>query len=412
MKIKPLYLTITIVIIVALLILGCDKQKSIQELLGANYTSAVVNSGDTTYVEINPAWDGLAYGGFNNPSAIISGYDGLLYVIDTDNNRLIQLDEAGQKLKDGEKEILKPNACTQDLRLDLLVCGVIYREATSDTIPALFRIHLYRSDYDASNHHLSSAKIDTIYKEPSRPNRRFKGVAMMTNNQFLLLRDGPDNSSFIDPDTRLLWFTSKSRKDTLKDGDGNIIGVRDTVIDKMFTPVGDIATRSGQGLTDILRPTGICTFPNSNDFIITQSSVGGTMINGALWMVYIQRPDFEGWLPKFDVRKPEEKNRDFIKPNRFKEAAGVAVDGSRLDIFIIDSELDSLVKFDRRGNYKPESFGNGTIRSSWVNPGTDSLQRPALKNPKGVAYRVSAKTLYVVDSGNNKIRRFRLSTDR
>jgi hypothetical protein len=308
----------------------------------------------------------------------------------------VQMTESGVILE--MRGIINPIALAQDLRLDLLVSGLIYSSVIKDSVPAIFRVHLYESQ-----HHLAVARIDTVYKESTRPNRRFTGIAMMTNNNYLVTRNGPDNSSFIDPDTRLLRFTAQTRKDTTKDGDGNIISIKDTIIDKYITPVADLATRQGQGLTDILHPTGIATFPNSNEFILTQSSTGGTMIYGALWMVYYNTPTFEGWLPKFDVRKPEEKNRDFIKPNRFVEAAATTVDGSRMDIFVIDTEQDSLVKFDRRGNYKPESFGKSYLAT---------LGSPSLNHPKGVAYKVGAKTLYITDSGNNRIRRFRLSTDR
>lgn len=383
--------TSTLIIALTLFLIGCSKQESLLDILGKNLSVDVTNTGDTTYVEIHPAWSG-----FNNPTAILAGGDGILYIADTDHNKIIQMNQAGVVLE--TREILQPIAMAQDLRLDLLVSGLIYRPAMSDSIPAIFRIHLHEAE-----HHLSKARIDTIYKEPTKPKRRFKGIAMLKDNQYLIVRDGPDNSSFVDPDSRMLWFGSKTRKDTIRDAENNIIAVKDTIIDKMITPLGDLATRQGQGLTDILRPTGIATFPNSNDFVLTQSSVGGTMIFGALWMAYFKQPDFEGWLPKFDVRKPEEKNRDFIKPNRFVEASAAAVDGSRLDVFIIDSQLDSLVKFDRRGNYKPESFGNKFLAD---------LGRPSLKNPKGVAYYVGAKTLYITDSGNNLVRRFRLSTDK
>ena len=194
-----------------------------------------------------------------------------------------------------------------------------------------------------------------------------------------MLCDGPDNSSFIDPDSKVIWFDK---------------------YDNRLTTLSDLTTRAGSGITDILRPTGIAMFPNSNDFILTQSSVEGTMQYGALWMVYTKIPD-EGWSPKFNPSKPEDRYRDFIKPNRFVEPSAAVIDGARLDIFIIDSKLDSLIKFDRRGNFKPESFGSAALQI---------LGRPTLMNPKGVAFKV--KTLYIADSGHNMIRRFRLSTDK
>jgi DNA (cytosine-5)-methyltransferase 1 len=56
---------------------------------------------------------------------------------------------------------------------------------------------------------------------------------MMKDNNYLVTRNGPDNSSFIDPDTRLLRFTAQTRKDTTKDSHGNVISIKDTILDKI-----------------------------------------------------------------------------------------------------------------------------------------------------------------------------------
>ncbi len=341
-----------------ILLIGCQEKFDLATLPTA--TNLIL--GDTSYVEIFPA-----FAGFKNPTAIHAGHDQLLYIADTDNNRIIQMNEAGVIL--GEISILRPIAIAQDLRLDLLVSGDIFIDSTR-TIGGLFRIHLYEAE-----HVLANARIDTVYKEPAKPNRRFRGIGILRENQYLIARDGPDNSSFVDPDTRVLWFNKN---------------------DKLITPIGDLATREGSGIVDILRVTGLVTFPNSNDFILIQSSVDGRMTYGALWMVYQKSYDFEGWLPKFTT--PSE----FMRPKRFIEPSAVTIDRSRLDIFIVDQATDTLTKFDRRGLYKAESFGNGKIAASG--------QGQLMKAPKGAAFMT--KTLYISDSGNNIIRRFRLSTDR
>lgn len=356
MKIKKIFILISLSVFI---IIGCQQKFDLATLPTATFA----NLGDTSYVEIFPAFEG-----FKNPTALLAGHDQLLYIADTDNNRIIQMNEAGVIL--GEITILRPIALAQDLRMDLLVSGEIVRETTGDTIGGLFRIHLYEAA-----HMISNARIDTVFKEPAKPKRRYRGIGILRENQYLIARDGPDNTSFVDPDTRVLWFNK---------------------YDKLITPIGDLATREGSGIVDILRLTGLITFPNSNDFILIQSSVDGRMTYGALWMVYQKSYDFEGWVPKFTT--PSE----FMRPKRFIEPSAVTIDRSRLDIFIIDQATDTVTKFDRRGLYKAESFGNGKIAAS----GQGNL----LKAPKGAAFM--SKTLYISDSGNNKIRRFRLSTDR
>lgn len=364
--------------------LGCQKPYKISDLP----VSTILVVGDTSYIEINPPIYGI-----DNPTSIYAGADQMLYVTDTENNRIVQLNEAGIVM--ASREILKPMAIAQDQRLDLLVAGLIYREELGDTIGGIFRLKMYNISKNYPNHDISKVRIDTIYREDRRPNRRYKGIGILTNNQYLVVRDGPDNTSFVDPDSRVMWFWTTTIIDTIKNSDGVIEDYNLRVRDRYVTPLGDLSTRAGSGVTDILRPTGITTFPNSNDFIIIQSSVNGTMIYGALWMIYRKSFDFEGWLPKFTVQN------EFMRPNRFHEPAAVAIDKSRLDIFIVDGDLDSVIIFNRNGLLKPESFGSNKLRS---------IGSPPLKNPKGVAHL--SRTLYISDTGNKIIRKFRLSTER
>src|ERR1035437_7134864 len=93
---------------------GCtDKFDS--NLLG-NTGGPTNISGDTSYVPVNPAWEG-----FNNPQAILVGKEPFIYVCDTDNNRIVMINTAGTQL--GEISIKKPIAIAQDYRLNLLVCA-------------------------------------------------------------------------------------------------------------------------------------------------------------------------------------------------------------------------------------------------------------------------------------------------
>lgn len=369
--------------IILLTYYSCQKPFNIADLP----IGTIITVGDTTYIEMD------AYSGFNNPTAICAGYDQFLYIADTDNNRIVQMNQAG--IIENTREILHPIAIAQDERLDLLVSGEIYRAEFGDTIGAIFRLRMYNLSRDYPNHNIAKVRIDTVYKEPTRPKRRFKGIGVLIKNQYLLVRDGSDNTSFVDPDSRVLRFQTQTIVDTIKDLSGNIVDLNLRVRDRYITPIGDLATRSGSGVTDILRPTGIAMFPNSNDFVIIQSSVGKTMIYGAIWMIYKNQPDFEGWVPKFTTQS------EFLKPNRFTEPASVAIDRSRLDIFILDSALDSVIIFNRHGLIKAETFGNGRLISNGSIP---------FKNPKGIAH--ISRTLYIADTGNNIIRRFVLSTDR
>lgn len=347
----------------ALLLSSCDEPFD-QSTLPDPREQIVI--GDTTYVEVSPAFEG-----FNGPRAALIGRDQLLYVADTRNHEVVMMNEAGQRLS--KRAVLQPVALAMDARLDLLVGGVVIAPS-GDSIGAVLRFRLAPGQHD-----LATAPAETLWKEPARPQRRFVGILALPNNELLVVRQGPNNSSFLDPDARVLRFTAARG---------------DSVRSQFLTPLADLNTRAGSGITDINIPTGIGGFPNTNDFVLTQTSEG--VAYGAVWMRYQSDAFFDGWLPRYDPSLVTDRTVDFVRPNRFAEARGVTIDPRRRDIFVVDAALDSVVKFDSRGRFRRESFGVSRTSGRMV-------------RPVGVAF--SDRTLYVVDEGSNRILRFRMSTD-
>ena len=319
---------------------------------------------DTAYVEIAPPFSGYAGG-----EDITIGRDQLLYVADTRANRLVMLNRAGQFMS--ARTMIHPRSITQDTRLDLLVGGEIIA-ANGDTAGASFRIHLYSPNPDIA-HRLEMSPVDTIWRELAHPRRRFPGIAAFGDNNYLAVRDGPDNGSFIDPDARVLWFDET---------------------DRFITPLSAISTRTGSGIVDMNHPTAIAAFPGVRDFVMAQSSEGVSY--GALWLVYQLTNDFEGWLPRFDPSRPEDANVDFIRPNRYLRPEAVAIDPARRDVFVADAGLDSVFKFNNRGSFRTESFGFARTDGS-------------MRRPTGLAF--FEKVLYVLDGDTGNILRFRLASD-
>lgn len=342
-----------------LLEIGCDSPMDLGTL--PQQPTSVI---DTAYVAIDPP-----FGGFSQPEGIHLGRDQLLYVADTRADRIVMLNRAGGVLS--SRTMLHPSALSQDSRLDLLVCGEMLA-ANGDTLGAIFRLHLVSVSEDSA-HRLDKARIDTVWRESAHPRRRFPGITVLSDNTYLAARNGPDNSSFIDPDARVLLFDAS---------------------DAFITPLPEFVTGIGTGISNINHPTGITAFPNSRDFVLAQSSDG--VAYGALWMVYQSTSDFQGWVPRFDPAKPEDRLVDFIRPNRYTYATAVAVDPAKRDVFVADAALDSVSKFNSRGSFRSESFGlhrsGGTMR-----------------RPSGLAF--FEKILYVLDRDQGMILRFRLSTD-
>src|SRR5207247_2817362 len=131
------------------------------------------------------------------------------------------------------RTILHPVSIVQNTKLDLYVGGETIAPNGVDTIGAIFRIFLVRFDttYIASidtiinpatgdttitpvrrdtsyfyDHALDVARTTIVWQEPGRPQRRFPGIGMLPGNDYLVARTGPDNTSFVDPDARVLLF--------------------------------------------------------------------------------------------------------------------------------------------------------------------------------------------------------------
>ena len=342
---------------------GCQSPYSINDLPTATNFHF---SGDTTYIQ-KGVWTG-----FNHPQGIIYGKDQLFYVLDTYNNRIVMLNQAGSELS--ELKILQPLSAAQDTRLDLIVGAAAIDPVAHDTIAIIVRVKL-----SAALGVLQNAEVDTIWKEGSRPQRRFVGVGIIPNDEYLVARDGPDNSSPVDPDARILWFQYVHEDQTVRR-------------DSFLTPLGDVQTGIGNSITSLNHPTGLATFPGKADFVVIQKAEGVQYT--ALWMVYSKSVNFEGWLPKFDPAAGQ-GNIDFILPNRFLDAEGVAIDPYRSDVFIVDAKQDSVARFNSRGIFQSSSFGALSPQIS-------------LDHPHGIAVAIS--DLYVCDTDNNRILIFGLST--
>ncbi len=341
---------------------GCEDRPNLPE---PNYASTL----DTSYIQVYPP-----LGSFTNPQDVLIGNDQLLYVADTDGDRVVMMNRAGQLLS--SRRILKPISLAQDTRLDLLVGGTI-EVATGDTaapfrnVAAVFRIHLFEAQ-----HVLDTAPIDTVWTESAHPDRRFPGITVLENNDYLVVRTGPDNSSFVDPDAAIMLFSNH---------------------DVFVTPIPAFSMSAGNSILNVNKPTAIASFPGLRDFVLTQSSEGVTY--AAVWMVYELSSEFDGWKLKYDPGLVEDRNVDFIRPYRYIQPEAVTIDKARRDIFVADAQLDSVFKFNNRGKLKSESFG--LTRSG------GSMTRPT-----GLTF--FEKVLYVLDAPvgqPGRVLRFKLTTD-
>ena len=319
---------------------------------------------DTLYIQQSPIWTG-----FNRPQDIVVGKETFIYVADTDNDRIVMLNSAGHVK--GERSIKQPIALAQDFQLNLIVCAQFDTliEGSNITYNAVFKL-----DMVAAGQVIKNAPITRILPNTSfdflRPDREFTGVTTFFDNSFYISRRGPSNATLIDPDNSILVF----RKKELSDG-----SKIDTLIGRvpLLEPLGT-GLMSASSISSLSSYSG-----NKYDMIVTL--IGDNSFRTQV-LEYVQTEDFTGYqnsIPPFST--------SLMTVAKFEQPEGTTLDIFD-NIFVADAAKDSIFKFNSFGD-EMESFGGPDVFSS----------------PHAVAY--FDKTLYVVDTDNNRILRFILSTD-
>jgi hypothetical protein len=353
------------------LFFGCS-QKFDTGVLGE--TQGPGNSGgDTVFVHVNPDW-----GGFNNPQAILIGHEPFIYVCDTDNNKIVMLNTAGGLLGTLDLNLLgitKPIAIAQDYRLNLIVCA--QTKINSITYSAAFKIDLYALKHLIANANFNDGSIKLILPRAVdidlHPNVTYSAVTAFYDNSYDIARIGTQNSSIYDPDNAILRFQYVN-----PDSDAFLATVHD--IDPLSS---GLITANGINCMTSFNKKNI-------DFIATYNkNVDNATAFKAQWFQHYETQISEGYRSAFSPSS----GMAFVKPGRFGSPTGSCIDPSG-NIYISDGDpgKDSVFKFSPYGE-ELQSFGGPTVFSK----------------PAGVAF--FDRTLYVLDSKLNVIRRFILSTD-
>ncbi len=350
--------------LVTVLLSSCTDTLDLNEVDTGDGTNNF--GGDTLFVQLNPAWEG-----FNRPTDIMIGKEPFIYIVDTDNDRIVMLNLNGDIL--GAKTIKKPVAIAQDFRLNLIVC------AQFDTIVGgqnQTYSAVYKLDMVSVSHQIENAPVTRLLPRPADLNRplvEYTGACVFFNNVFYIARKGPNNSSFVDPDNSILIFSPKELFGT---GEGDTLIGRVPNIDPL-----------GQGVVSAYDISSLSSFEGQSiDILVTLT---GDNSFKTQWLEYVITPVDQryqsNFLPGSGV--------SFMIPNRFERPEGCTVDETG-NIYVADAGKDSVYKFNTFGD-ELQSFGG--------------IAPNLFNEPHGVAF--FDKTLYVADTGNNRILRFILSTD-
>lgn len=342
------------------------------------------NLGDTLYLMINPPWDSQHGYNFSGARAIYFGKDTYLYVADTGNNRILQYDAAGTL--HGEFAVDHPISVSQDELMRLLVVSgekKIYRINVGPNGDRMARLvfdyeHILYSDTTILKHRnmiTSSDRFVSITDIPENDKSYFVAVSS----------DSINNG-------RVLWFW----------GSADEREYCDSLFDRKFSDVAadtfsNPVVITGNGITTTTRPNFIYSYEigNVTHLIVCQDS-GSYPVHD---MVFQRQVWDRHWVFNYSHNPSD---ADILSRGFFDRPTGAAVDPQG-NIYVVDSG-------ENRGCGAYKFSRQGVLLETMCEP--DSVDN-MFTAPSGITYDIygDRRTVFVADTGNNRILRFKLSTD-
>lgn len=386
-------------LLLSLLLVGCGDFWGRKTDLGfievPQYDNALV-----AYVPLLPYWTG-----FQGPVDICVGYDELIYVADSVAGEIVCLDQAGRRL--GGFRLSGVHALAQDRRLDLLAAALVDTVIGGQRyrLDALFRIRLYSSQgYGLAHATIVSRQVHPFYFKSSFSVNdtlvRFRRIAVLADNSYYLTRNGPDNDPFKfgGPDDAVLRFDSRDQW-------------QEAIVVQTSTEVRSDFFQGGWGLAVRPRPPQSPFVSQREDFWVGLTAEGLPLKVHSI----VPREGEQGRFYEVEFRwvqgDTSQAEGFLATPGRFRRPEGLTyIEGAQPYLVVADAELDSVFVFTLtglEGVLPPAGTGlRRPVRVSFGGRGAGPLQ---MHRPTAVAHH--RRILYVVDAGNNRIMRLRLTTD-
>ncbi len=352
------------------------------------------------YVPIQPVLDQ-----FVRPTDVLAGFDELVYVADNGREEIVGLDQSGRELY--SFSIPGVTTVVQDRRLNLLAIG------TKDTVingsPYTFSC-IYRIDLQGTfGYGLNNAKVVTEIVHPfylkntfssSDLDVKFQDIAIIGENEYYVSRTGFSNNAnqFGGPDNAVLLFNEA---------------------DFYVTPIS-VTTRGGvfkdffrtpTGMTSLAQPPQISASMSRN-FLFTSMDQSEDNLYKVRLIGYNETDFGVEYNPNdilpLDTSQAEGSIND---PGKFAKPIDLTITGDGTGfIFVVDMEKDSLYQFPSNGleGIKPPP-GSGLTKYVKVSFGGTGIELTQFNQPRAVAYL--DQILYVADSGNGRVLRFKLTSD-
>ena len=380
---------------------GSKQDDTIDDILQQGSIDPNLIPNKVGYVPILPIWKD-----FNAPVDVYVGYDEMVYVCDQNGVHII--DQKGD-----EQRLINIQGATdvvQDRRLFTYILGKITKNVNGQNyqLAAVFKIANASGAgtpifVDTLIHPFNDASRNTTnFRGVLDEQVAFTGIGTLHNNEIYLARTGPTNqqSAVARPDNTILFY------------DENLANTGSAVS----------LNSSSSSLKSMLNISALTTFAAppqsafginaSPDFLMLQTAPQAEY--KVLWIKQTYSADLgydyteNAGLLNYDTSKAS----GFLYQSfRFGQPADICVAPDETGyIFVVDAQKDSLFQFTNKGFEGVNPPANSGIKkqiiASFGGRGAGVFQ---LNQPSGVAY--FKRVVYIADKGNNRIIRYKLSTD-
>lgn len=422
-------LFIGLIVVSAGLLYGCDN------IFGAKdneTTDEIFEEGsiDPTletvegYAPVLPFWYD-----FDAPTDIFVGFDRFVYVTDNEGLHLLDRADLNPRIT---VELDGANAVTQDRLLNIYVSARIDTVIESVdpnitwNLPAVFKIKNLNGTgpltfVDTLIFPFDDASLSTSAAQNARLNRssninyekvQITGLSTLADNTLYVTRRGPYNETtqVAAPDNTVLEFRRVSV-------DGELTGQMENIRQIRALNPTTPSLRSGVGMSSIatfVAPPQRDTFTEDRSFLIAQADQNADISFRVLWINAVETPDGLIFEQNSQLLAQDTTQADgfLYEPDKFQQPTDIAFGGDDDSfIFVVDAAQHKLYQFQSNGQegVPPPPGAENQTKQVLVSFGELGAGPKQFDSPSGVAY--FNQVVYVADKGNNRIARYKLTTD-
>jgi hypothetical protein len=398
-------------------ILGSKEDPVTQEIIDEGRIDPTQES-ETGYSPVLPFWDG-----FDAPTDVHIGFDTFVYVTDAQGLHLLDRADLGDRQTINMRGA---EAVAQDRELRLFVAArdsilIPERDNTFWDLPVVYVIEGFHTGspvfvdtliFPFDDFTLSSRASQLSRLNRDRPtnyeNVSITSVATLADNSIYLTRKGPLNNSrgVASTDNMILEYVRDPSTGTYQ----NIRQLRSLSSDRPT-----LASMLGlSSITTLVAPPQRDEFTDDRSFLVTQASQDDDIPFRVLWIRARLTTDGMVYEPNPDMLARDTSSADqfLYDPYKFEQPEDIEYSGdTRQFIFVVDSKTHMLYQFQSNGQegVNPPIAAEDRRKKVIVSFGGLGNGPKQFNQPSGVTY--FDRIVYVADKGNNRIVRYKLSSD-